>query len=304
METPPIEITPLDLKIPALDGFTLAASIFGASDRVITVHSAVGVPKYYYTKFARFLAGRGFTVVTYDYRGIGASRPKSLRSFQPRYQEWGTLDARAVVQWSIASLKPKSLYSICHSGGAQILGLVPELERLDGIVAVASPSGAWRHWPHPRRHQLRLLGAVLPLLALTVGYVPLRFLKIGEDIPGGVAWEWSRWSKDPDFLLGPRFKLDISGFKSYRGPLLAISIEDDYFAPREAVEALTRMYSAARVDRIHLLPSDYSAKAIGHFGFFKDYFRENLWQKVLAWLETQPARGAEHRPGNPMCTTQ
>lgn len=241
----------------------------------------MGVPKYYYTKFARFLAGRGFTVITYDYRGIGGSRPKSLRSFQPRYQDWGALDARAVVRWATDSLKPHQMYSICHSGGAQILGLVPEIETHTGLVTIASPSGAWRHWPHPRRHQVRLLAAVLPLVALTVGYVPLRFLRIGRH---------SRCGR-----VGMVAVVKRSAFSSRRGiQARSLRIQE---LPRANLggkhrrrlrtwlhakqwKALSKMYAGARAESMHVVPADYSADAIGHFGFFKDYFKHTLGESA------------------------
>ena len=78
--------------------------------------------------------------------------------------------------------------------------------------------------------------------------------------------------------------------------ILAVSIDEDRMAPRQAVEALSKMYSGARTESLHLVPADYAAESIGHFGFFKDYFRETLWQKVLTWLESasreeSPIRG-------------
>ncbi len=43
----------------------------------VIVNPATGVLARYYHRYARFLAGHGFDVLTYDYRGIGLSRPSA-----------------------------------------------------------------------------------------------------------------------------------------------------------------------------------------------------------------------------------
>ena len=86
-----------DQTIPATDGFPLSATIFQGPNRHWTViNSATGVKRAYYHKFAAFLAGKGWSVVIYDYRGIGGSRPKSLRGFEARMRDWGQKDFNGV----------------------------------------------------------------------------------------------------------------------------------------------------------------------------------------------------------------
>src|ERR1700730_10557067 len=72
---------PRTVEIPTRDGLRLAASVFepagpSADGGVGVINSATGVPRDYYAPFAAFLASRGFVAVTYDYRGIGDSRPR------------------------------------------------------------------------------------------------------------------------------------------------------------------------------------------------------------------------------------
>src|SRR4051812_16768139 len=70
------------INVGAVDGVSLAATLYEAdttslnADRpVVLVSSAAAVRRPFYDRFARFLADDGFTVLTYDYRGIGDSRP-------------------------------------------------------------------------------------------------------------------------------------------------------------------------------------------------------------------------------------
>src|ERR1700753_2609140 len=70
-----------DITFPAEDGYQLGATLFlplGPKRHAVLINSATAVPRKIYRKFAGYLARRGFAVLTYDYRGIGDSRQKSL----------------------------------------------------------------------------------------------------------------------------------------------------------------------------------------------------------------------------------
>src|SRR5437588_12786038 len=95
------------LRIPALDGFELAATLYepgtgagGTGGTTVLISSATAVKRGYYDAYARHLAGEGFTVVTYDYRGIGGSRPARLAGFRARLRDWGQLDLAGVLDWT------------------------------------------------------------------------------------------------------------------------------------------------------------------------------------------------------------
>ena len=63
-------------RIEAPDGHPLAVTLFHPDTPVglsVLIGSATGAPRRYYANFARHLAARGCTVVSFDYRGIGDS---------------------------------------------------------------------------------------------------------------------------------------------------------------------------------------------------------------------------------------
>ena len=70
-------LAPRDLTLTAADGYQLAGTLYPASQPrgQILVGSATGVPQGFYRRFAEFAARNGFTTLTLDYRGIGASAP-------------------------------------------------------------------------------------------------------------------------------------------------------------------------------------------------------------------------------------
>jgi len=45
---------------------------------VLVLHPARGISQRYCRPFAKFITGHGFSVVTYDYRGVGESGPARL----------------------------------------------------------------------------------------------------------------------------------------------------------------------------------------------------------------------------------
>ena len=292
------------LRIPARDGFKLAATLFEPAggwtgkDALVLISSATAAPRGYYEGFARFLADRGFGVLTYDYRGMGESRPRSLRGFLAWMHQWGEEDLAGVIAWAVRHVQPTRLLSIGHSVGGQIVGLAENNERIDALLTVASQSGWYGHWPESARRSLALRWHIgVPLLARVFGYVPGR-LGIKEDLPGGVAREWASWCRQPGFLLEGHEERR-AGFERFDRPMLAYSFEDDNFAPRPAVEWLLRLYRNARVTHRHVEPASTGLGEVGHFGFFRERFRESLWKEAAAWLEehsTLPARKETPQP--------
>jgi len=63
-------------EIQARDGHRLGATLFrpaSSNGRALQIYAAAGVKQEYYGEFAAYLSERGFTVLTFDYRGIGRS---------------------------------------------------------------------------------------------------------------------------------------------------------------------------------------------------------------------------------------
>jgi len=61
---------------------------------VVIINAATSVRCRYYFRFAAFLFGEGMDLITYDYRGIGESRPATLRGFDAGWIDWGTSTSR------------------------------------------------------------------------------------------------------------------------------------------------------------------------------------------------------------------
>ena len=69
-----------------------------------------------------------------------------------------------------------------------------------------------------------------------------------------------------------------------RFPVLALWMSDDELMTLRGTHSLVKLYrnAPARVERI--APEDINALRIGHFGFFREQFRQTLWPRAVADL--------------------
>lgn len=279
------------ISISGLDGYPLGATIHRAGDQgsvqaVIVLSSAAGVQRKFYRHYAEYLAENGFTVITYDYRGVGDSRPDDLREMRATMQDWGRLDLAGVIDWMRNQLAPSRWLLIGHSAGGQMTGLASNNGDAAGLLLVASQSGYWRLWPVSAQFRwLWLWYILLPVMTRLYGYTPTSKLNFGNDLPAGVGLEWAHWCRNPDFIVDAQGKAIREHFHAFRSPILAFSMEDDGNAPARAVDELLSYFGSKSKEHCHLRPAEIGAEAIGHFGFFRPEFRDTLWRESLEWIK-------------------
>lgn len=279
-------VLPRDIVITAPDGFRLAGTHTPApgSKTAIVIAGATGVKRAFYQAFAEHLAADGFHVVTFDYRGVGGSAPKPdpdgahspLKGFDAAMRQWGEVDLDAVLAWTRRTLKLDRLLVVGHSVGGQLLGFAENAKHVDAALFVASQSGYWGHWPVWQRPAMAALWfGFIPALSPLLGFFPSRTFRLGDDLPAGVAQQWARWGRHPDYLMSEGGDIPAR-FARLRIPILAHSIDGDFYAPEAAVEALLGFYAGAERRHRHL-------KGPGHFTYFRPKWSA-LWDDVVDWL--------------------
>lgn len=245
-----------DLHISTQDDYSLAVTSFSPQTTpkaVILVNSAMGVVRQYYRKFSAYLASEGYQIYSYDYRGIGGSRPSSLRGFDATIQDWGIKDQEAMIQYVQVQHPEIPLFVIGHSVGGQILGLAPSCKRVQAALLVASQVGNWTYWDKGQAKLKFFWKYLLPQLSGLMGYFPAKRLGLFEDLPKGVAQEWSKWGREVDYM----FAYDLAAPKQHaelKIPILAWSFTDDTYAPIRAVKNLLGRYEQATVMHRHIAP--------------------------------------------------
>lgn len=280
------------VTIACSDGQQLAATLYlpqQSNGLSLQINAATGVPRGYYNAFAGYQAGRGFTVLTYDYRGIGGSA-QTPGAPAPRMLDWGLQDVPAAARFLAQQFPALTPTLLGHSFGGQVLGLMPQAEAFAAIVTVASQHGYWRNWP--RSHQAKLFFAwymLVPTLLVLRAKAPSRLFG-GEPLPRGVLADWSRWCRSPHYVCDEQGRALRPFNDRVRAPIRMISFSDDLdFGPRKGVDRLAEYYPQARIERQHVMPADWGLPRIGHFGFFKREMPAQRWAEIGDWLHTTAA---------------
>jgi predicted alpha/beta hydrolase len=287
------------VELRGADGVAIMACRYrgtGAPRAAVLIGGAMGVRQDYYAPFARWLAGQGYLVQTFDYRGMGASRPpraqRSLRGFEADLFDWVD-DYDTAAEALIAAAPGVPLVLVGHSLGAQLPGLLRQRDRVAGLLSVAAGSGYWRdNAPQLKRMVLYFWHVLVPLATALFGYFPGRRLGKVGDLPRGVVLQWRRWCMNPRYHVGAEGPLARQAFAAARFPVVAWSITDDELMTERGTRVLIDCYENAPRELQRIAPADVGVGRIGHFGVFRPQFQATLWQRVAERLGGFAARGA------------
>lgn len=272
------------LSLRTADGHTLGAHIYepaaGQALANVLMIGAVGVPQRFYAPFSRYVARAGYRMLTFDYRGVGRSRPARLRGFEAHLSDWVEQDYPAALAWLLEHHSERSTLAVGHSLGGQAVALTSSAQNLRGVLTVASQNGYYGNFDNPWRMQL-LWRVLLPTFTKTFGYLP-GWSGSGEDLPNGVAREWASWCLSSEYYLTahPEYRGPLAAFDK---PMLAYSFEDDSYAPLINVQWLHARYERAALEHRHLDPRELGLERIGHFGFFRASAMA-LWAESIAFF--------------------
>jgi predicted alpha/beta hydrolase len=278
------------IAIPCRDGVVLRGHLWpgaGADEAVtVIVNPATGVPARYYARYAAFLATHGFDVVTYDYRGIGQSRPADLRGCGYRWRDWGEQDFDAVLRFAKARNAGGRCLVVGHSIGGFLPGLAESATAIDRMLTVGAQYAYWPDYAPDRRLRLFLKWHVaMPLITAACGYFPGQRLGWLEDLPAGVANEWSfRRSRMERSHSRAERQSVLRRFAAVAAPILAVTVSDDEFATPRAVRRALDYYRGAERSEALLTPADLGMETVGHFGLFHDRHASGFWLDTLLWL--------------------
>ncbi len=136
----------IGLRFPALDGYELGGVHFeplgDSTPRIaVVVAAGGGIPARCYRHFAGFLAASGIPVLTFDYRGIDRSRPRSLRGFKATAEDWSEWDCGGAIAWMRARYPDAKLAGVAHSIGSLIIGGAPNVGECKHLVFIAAHTG-------------------------------------------------------------------------------------------------------------------------------------------------------------------
>lgn len=267
-----------------------------APHTAVLINTATGVAARYYRRYASYLAEHGFLALTYDYRGIGASRPASLRGFDATKHDWGALDCEAAIQALHREAPQLPMMAVCHSIGGFALGLAPSAALVKRALFVGCQYAYWQDYRLLVRVPMWMnWHVIMPLLTKWFGYFPGKRLGWLEDLPSGVAMEWAT-RFHPDFHkrydrlshaqpAASHVELEAR-MSALHAEILALADHRDPFATLAATRRLLGYFDHCDRTFVQIRPRHQGLPKLGHFGFFHDRFRESLWPQSMDWLNT------------------
>lgn len=280
---------------PAADGFILGGFSWqhahpDATRPVVIINAATSVRCRHYSRFADYLFANGFDVIIYDYRGIGESRPASLKKLDASWTDWGAQDFEAMLKRAQREFPGQPVDVVGHSFGGCAAGLGASGHLIRHLVTVGAQFAYWRDYTPA--HRWRMFGKwhlVMPLMTMFYGYFPGKRLGWLEDTPAGVVRDWctptSRYEKRPSGRA-LHAKTGSLPFANVTAKTLAISISDDPYGTIPAIERLLGYFTASTNTHLRIAPEDIDEEEVGHFAFFRSAYQATLWPIALSWLQT------------------
>jgi predicted alpha/beta hydrolase len=261
------------------DGIELAVTRFAAGAETgpaVLVTAAAGVPQGFYRALARWLAARGSTVCTFDFRGVAASRPSRLRGFEADFHGWAA-DIDAVLAQMLA--RHERVAVLGHSVSGLLALTADHAPQVHRFVLVGTQTAYWRDWPAARRVPMALLWhGFMPLVTLAAGYFPGRALRLGEDLPRGVALQWAaRPWRDP-FRQGKA----AAALARALPPVHLVAAHDDAFATPAALHRVQALLPQTTVHR-HTIHPAAGMRGLGHFKPLRPE-GQACWPRLRRWL--------------------
>jgi predicted alpha/beta hydrolase len=279
----------ITVDITSGDGEIIVGHYFAADqpEGAVLICGATGIRQHLYFNFCQWLNDSGYSALCFDYRGIGQSLHKPLSQVTAKKQDWGELDMPAALEW-LAQKNPRiPLHLVGHSAGGQLIGLMPNHAKLSSVVQVGSSTGFVNNIRFPDRLMAKFLLCFYgPVMARILGYVPIKVLGWGEDLPLGVAQQWAQWCLNPGYVSNS-FGNDIKAhfYDDFKAPILSIAATDDAIATEANIDAMLCLFPNAKTKQIRVAPEDYGLKEIGHIDFFRSK-SQKMWPLIIDWFES------------------
>ncbi|MCP4441420.1 MAG: alpha/beta fold hydrolase [Aureispira sp.] len=270
-----------DFDLSSSDGYPIYVSYFKSSvpdsNKVTLIGGGAGLVQYRYYKFARYLSEQGYHVYTFDYRGMGKSKRRSLKNESINLSDWAEKDMASLID-SIQKQWPSAdYYFVGHCMSCHLLPLIEQNGLFKKIAFVATAWGAWNQYPNKYWIGLHVQTWV-PLITELVGYLPSSMFQGAEDLPKGVVREWRKWFNHPD--MSKPYTKSIRYIESITCPVRLFYCPYDTIAPYPLVKLFGKQLTNAKVDFKNLDELWQKDKSqVKHHGFFKEKFNV-LWHCI------------------------
>jgi len=277
------------LPVKMADGTRSIISVFTTegddnTSPVVICMPAMGVSASFYDPFAASLAATGLNAVTADLRGIGHHSARASRTTQFGYYEMVYFDWPATVSTVKKRFPSNRLVMLGHSLGGQLSCLYAAVHpgAVDALILIASGSVYYRGWRFPHNLGVLFSTQLLKLISGILGYFPGQKAGFGGTESAKLIRDWAHEARTGRYKLtdSPHDLEALLG--TVRVPVLAISLEGDFFAPPSALRNLLAKMNQSRITQMHLSSQDLGMEQLDHFRWMKS--PEPLARQIADWL--------------------
>jgi len=205
---------------------------------VAIVVPAMGTTASFYQPFAEALVTSGFTVLSPELPGTGASQPRPSREIDYGYRDLVETYLPEIVDSAQQAARGAPVILIGHSLGSQIgtLAVASGTIKIDALVTIAGGNIHYRNWDGAGAAKVLFASTLFSLLTQVLGYLPGQYVGFGGPQARTLIREWSKIIRTGSFS-------HIADVSAYSGGtlMLAIGIEGDTFAPEKSVSTLAEI---------------------------------------------------------------
>lgn len=272
------------LTLTTTDHISIIAHLFmpeKSNNKLLLINSATGVKQHVYFSFATYFSEKGFTVITYDYRGIGLSKPEQMKGFEASMRIWGSRDYKSLTTYIRTRFAGYEKYCLGHSVGALILGMNKDSEIFKELFFVGTQNAFVGNLKFKTKIEAYLgFGVVQPLATQLLGYFPAHWFGLGESLPKNCAYDWRTLILNKKSTNGLLEKIDDFS-KELTQKVFVIRAEDDVWLTDKGVKSLLNDTYPNLKPTYRLIKTSESEKGeIGHVNFFRSY-NKKLWNIIL-----------------------
>lgn len=268
--------------ISCKDDYQLAAQFYPAQDHTkpypILICPATGITKNFYHAFAEWLNQQGYSVLSFDFRGIGESLHGPLKNSTASINDWGIYDIPAAIETILDRTLAEKVIIVGHSAGGQLLGITSNYNKVAKVLAIAGSTGHVKGLKGKTKILAPVMfNVIFPISSFLKGYGATQFIGMGENLPKNVAKQWAEFCSKPGYVMNAIGKSIFEDYhQEIQCPITSFWATDDEIATQANVKDLLRLYPNAPTKLIELNPQQHGYKQIGHMSMFKKS-HQKLW---------------------------
>lgn len=276
------------ITLKTAQNITLTAHLFQPekfNGQIFVINSATGVKQQIYFAFAGFLKDHGITVITYDYFGIGLSKPQNIKKCNASMRFWGNSDFKAVTDYVKTNFGSYKKICLGHSVGALLLGMNNDSGIFDEFIFVGTQNAFVGNLRWKIKMEAYLgFGILQPLFTSLLGYFPANWFGLGESLPRNCAYDWRTLilnHKSTNKLLE---KIQNYSNALTQKVLVVYAEDDDWLTEKGVKTLLQNTYPNLQPEYRFLKKQESDKGEIGHINFFRSY-NKKLWNIILKKIE-------------------